>query len=253
LGCSLQSFLIPADVDTLDGSAFADPPISEIRVAIGNRHFQVCGDFVVSLDGSSLIVHFGGDEHVIVMKEIRVLSTGLFASSKLKSVEFESESELCRIEPRVFMSCRGLTVLCIPSFVEAIDGSAFADCSIHEIRVAGDNPHFRVSGPFLLNSEGTSVIRYFPGIHDTLEPVYHFDQSQKLKGLLSKGSEKSRLRLCQSCLEFAENIAQTAEVYEEERSPIRVPPPHFVAGDGLGTIDRLARLEALTSEATAPF
>jgi hypothetical protein len=168
--CLLQSFCIPADVDSLDGSTFVRSKISEIRVAEGNHHFERCGNFVQNRDGTSLVVYLGRDTDVIVPREIRVLSSRVFAESSIRSVSFESESQLRRIEPRVFACCLCLKVLCIPSFVEAIDGSAFVNAGIRDIRIGEGNTHFRVSGPFLLNSEGTSLIRYFEEIHRELEP-----------------------------------------------------------------------------------
>jgi hypothetical protein len=156
----------------LDGSAFVCSAISEIRVAEGNPHFQVCGNFVVSRDGSSLIVYFGRDTDIVVPHDIRVLSVRLFFESDIRSVEYGSESQLRRIEHHVFAFSPFLKVLCIPSLVEEIDGSAFASTRIEEIRIADDNAHFRVSGPFLLDSIGTSLIRYFDEIHRRLEPSF---------------------------------------------------------------------------------
>jgi hypothetical protein len=39
----------------IDGSAFTDTGISEIIVEKGNRHFQVSGDFLLTLEGARVI------------------------------------------------------------------------------------------------------------------------------------------------------------------------------------------------------
>jgi hypothetical protein len=159
---TLQSIWIPRLVEAIDGSAFENCEfLREIRVCEDNRHFRVLGDFLVSVVGGCLVRYFGRDSAVTVPGEITVLSEGCFAGcSLIRSLSFEVDCQLRRIDSRSLSGC-SLRRLCIPRFVDAIDGSAFADSGVCEIRVAAGNRHFRVFGEFLVNSEGTSSVRYF--------------------------------------------------------------------------------------------
>jgi hypothetical protein len=157
----LQSLCIPSFVDTIDGSAFANSGIREILVSDGNRHFRVLAEFLLTAEDFCLIRYFGLAATVTVLPEIAALSKGSFSNcSLIRTLLFESDSKLRRIDSKTFSFCP-LLAICIPSFVDTIDGSAFADSEICEIRVAAGNSHFRVSGDFLLSSDGTSLIRYF--------------------------------------------------------------------------------------------
>jgi hypothetical protein len=158
---SLTSITIPSFVESIAGTAFLDCAICEIRIADGNRHFRVLGDFLVKTDGNSLIRYFGKSREVRVLREIEIFSLGSFRASAIRMVTFENDSQLRRIESRVFYGCWSLRSICIPSRVESIDGSAFANCDISDIRIGEGNRSFRVSGKFLLDFEGTSIVRYF--------------------------------------------------------------------------------------------
>jgi hypothetical protein len=70
-------------------------------------------------------------------------------------------SELREIGALVFEHCPSLQSLFIPSFVQTIDGSSFCNSDIREIVVSPANCRFKVRDPFLLNHDGTEVIRYF--------------------------------------------------------------------------------------------
>jgi hypothetical protein len=76
-------------------------------------------------------------------------------------VSFEPHCELRRIGQFALANCRSLHSIFIPSFVDTIAGDAFTQSGIREIIVADDNPNFKSRGSFLLNSDGTSLIRYF--------------------------------------------------------------------------------------------
>jgi hypothetical protein len=162
-GCdSVDSICVPSSVHSIDGSAFCDSGIDEVRIAEDNRHFRVSGEFLLSFDGKILICYFGNSEIARIYGGIEVISTRAFAGSEsISNIAFESGSRLRRIEAFAFSHCGSLELISLPSFVEAIDGSAFCGCGIREVRIAEDNCHFRMSGDFLLTSDGKTLIRYF--------------------------------------------------------------------------------------------
>jgi hypothetical protein len=93
---------------------------------------------------------------------VEVLCKNCLASCvMLSTLTFESGSRLTRIEAWAFFSCQQLKSICIPASVQMMDGSAFGHCGISKITIERGNRYFRVSGKFLTNSTGTSLIRYF--------------------------------------------------------------------------------------------
>jgi hypothetical protein len=154
---------IPAFVDSIDGSAFSRSPIETMRIADGNRHFRVSGNFLIRTEGNSLVCCLRDHLEVALLPEIEELGARSFYNEATRVLSFGSDSKLRRIDAFVFFRCWSLHAICIPSTVESIDGSAFAECEIFEISVAEGSRHFRVSGDFLTSFDGTSIIRYFGG------------------------------------------------------------------------------------------
>jgi hypothetical protein len=161
-GCySVHSIIIPSFVDSIAGTVFLGSGIRQIGVAEGNRHFRVSGEFLLKIEGNSLIRYFGTSHEVTLLREIESLSPGCFSVLYIRIVKFENDSQLRRIDSQAFSRCWSLYSICIPSNVKSIDGSAFSESGILEIRVAEGNRHFRVSGEFLTTFDGRSLIRYF--------------------------------------------------------------------------------------------
>jgi hypothetical protein len=139
----------------------------------------------VNRAGTALIAYFGVSDMVIVPREIEVLCRRSFYRSGIVSLDFESGSQLRRIERSVFVSCWRLSSFCIPPLVEAIAGRAFSWSGIHWICVSEGNRLFRVSGHFLLNSEGTSLIRVVDDV--SLDDVHYLEVPVEI-ATLSVGS-----------------------------------------------------------------
>jgi hypothetical protein len=140
----------------------------------------------------------GSESDVTVIAEIRDLCAWSLPS--IRTLAFERDSDLRRIDSRAFSQCSDLRAICIPRSVEAIDRSAFADSGICEVTIAEGNRHFRVCGGFLVNSEGTTSIRYFGG--DTIVRISNeieffstgsFDSCQLIRRLIFDGCSKVRL------------------------------------------------------------
>jgi hypothetical protein len=196
---SIDSITIPSLVDWIAGTAFLNCRIREIRMAEGNRHFRVSDDFLLTTEGSSLIRYLGRSRGVKVLREIESFSSGSFWNSDIGIVTFENDSQLRRIESRVFFGCWSLQSICIPSNVDFIDGSAFADCGILNIEIAEGNCSFRVFGDFLMNFEGTSIIRYFGidcylTIKSDIETVCtgSFSHCKSIRGLIFESPSRVR-------------------------------------------------------------
>jgi hypothetical protein len=159
---SLQRIFVSSVVDTIDGSAFLHSGIRQIIVADDNPLFKVCGAFLLNREGTVLVRYFGRDSTVEISRAIAVLSVqSFFGCRGIRSLHFERNSELRRIEAGAFSDCSSLQSIFIPSFVDTIDGSAFWQSGIREIIVADDNPNFKLCDRFLLDHAGTALIRYF--------------------------------------------------------------------------------------------
>jgi hypothetical protein len=157
---AIHSMSIPSFVDSIHGAAFALSGIRDMQIADGNRYFRVVGDFLVDSAGTSLIRYFGAGMNVTVLSAIRVISAGAFSSAIIKTVRFEGDSELRRIDSRAFFQCAYLRALWLPSQVESIDGSAFGGCDLRMVQMHAWNRHFCVSGEFLMSWDERCLVRH---------------------------------------------------------------------------------------------
>jgi hypothetical protein len=91
----------------IDGSTFVDTGISKITVERRNRYFRVSGQFLTDSTGIALIRYFGSEETVKLNRDIEVICRSCFSScSSVRSLTFESESKLTRIEAKALCYCR---------------------------------------------------------------------------------------------------------------------------------------------------
>jgi hypothetical protein len=207
---SLTSISIPSSVSVIAPDAFRGTKILKMMIEVENSHFRVIDQFLMTFDGTKLILYFGTAADLLINRDIQVLGESCFSGcntllhltfdsesslhriecnaflgcSSLKSicvpasiailpracfsgcislstVTFESGSALRQIEELVFSRCSSLDSICLPSSVEVVDGSAFSEMKILDISVVLGNSHFQVVGSYLLNSDGTKLIRYF--------------------------------------------------------------------------------------------
>jgi hypothetical protein len=79
----------------------------------------------------------------------------------LAVITFGAPSNLRHIGNAAFLECEALHRISIPSFVESRDARAFQGSGIHDIQIAEENDHYRVSGDFLLSFDGERLIWYF--------------------------------------------------------------------------------------------
>jgi hypothetical protein len=93
---------------------------------------------------------------------LTVVSTDALRNMKnLTSLTFEPGTKLREIARDAFPRCPSLKSIFLPASLSKIDGSAFIDSSIEKIHVDEANPHYFVSGDFLIASQGMTFVRYF--------------------------------------------------------------------------------------------
>jgi hypothetical protein len=158
---SLHSIRIPMWADAIDGRAFQGSQTWNIQVATGSPHFRTSGSLLLTADRSSLIRYFGRKSEAKILPTVTKLCSWSFSRSAIRKLSFLGTSGLRTIESFAFYRCPFLHAICIPASVDSIDGSAFAGCHLREIVIEDGNRHFGVFGRFLMNGEGTSLVRYF--------------------------------------------------------------------------------------------
>jgi hypothetical protein len=122
----LRSIIIPASITTIRGGAFAQSGIRQISIEDGNKHFCVCGQFLLNIARTSLIAVFGIAVTVTISREIQVLCDScFFGSATLSRLNFEPSSELRRIARLAFGECSSLHTIRIPSSIESLDREWF--------------------------------------------------------------------------------------------------------------------------------
>jgi hypothetical protein len=150
----IESLYIPASLTVLSRSALCDmdslksltfEPGSRLR-AISSGAFANC---------SSL-------ESICLPASVEDLDNGSLADlSKLSTLTFESGSRLRIIWGQVFCRSPSLKSIFLPASVSRLNGFSFIKSSLEEIIVDEANPHYYVSGPFLIAFDGMKLIHYF--------------------------------------------------------------------------------------------
>jgi hypothetical protein len=127
--CKLHSITVPALTGQVDGSAFVDCPFISIQVAPAGLHFRVEGALLVTSHGTKIVRCFGRNRHIVVGKTIRVLGKSCFEDCRhLERIDFESGSELERIDAAALRDCVSLEIIDIPSSVTILGDSSFEGC-----------------------------------------------------------------------------------------------------------------------------
>jgi hypothetical protein len=151
---ALRSICVPASVALLDRKCFryclqlscvTFEPGSKLR-AIEFDTFHNC---------SSL-------QSIEIPASVELLGGSCFSDCRsLSSLTFEPGSKLTRIAVGALYGCTSLESICLPVALQTIEYAALAGTGISKITVEEGNVHLRVSGDFLLDCDGTSLIRYF--------------------------------------------------------------------------------------------
>ncbi|KAK8887509.1 hypothetical protein M9Y10_038557 [Tritrichomonas musculus] len=132
VGADIKKLQIPASVQKLDSFLFSIGHLEKIEVSPKNRHFILYNNqFLLgkSKDGIDkfdfLIFGISDLEEVVIPAQISIIKEQSFMSSEeLKSIEFETNSELKIIESHAFDGTL-IEDLLIPSSVEVIGSHSF--------------------------------------------------------------------------------------------------------------------------------
>jgi hypothetical protein len=108
-----------------------------------------------------LIRSFSSSPEVIIPCDIEILGSKCFSFCEwLKSVSFEEESRLMRIESHAF-SHSSLQSIVIPRSVRFIDGSAFDTMELSAISIENGNERFEIRGEMLIDNVDHTLICLF--------------------------------------------------------------------------------------------
>jgi hypothetical protein len=129
LSCrSLNRLHLPASVKAIDGSAFCDSGISSIEIEEGSVSFRVVNEFLVDFEFRSLVLVMGSPESIEIPSSIEEIGPFCCGGTSLRTVEFETDSNLRSIGRSAFLLCRSLESICIPSSVEVLGENCFGNC-----------------------------------------------------------------------------------------------------------------------------
>jgi hypothetical protein len=101
-------------------------------------------------------------ESISVPASLEVVPARCFAYLiHLSSLTFEPGSKLREIQDSAFANCTSLQSISLPASLAVISGASFAESHIKSVVIDESNPHYFVSGDFLLAFDGMKLIRYF--------------------------------------------------------------------------------------------
>jgi hypothetical protein len=133
---SLQSIVIPRNVQFIDGSAFVNVTLSSISIESGNGIILIEKDFLILVLNHKLIRNFSELSTIEIGRNIKMLGSFCFSYCKsLSSITFESNSCLTRIESEMFHDSSPFESIIIPRSVQFIDHSAFIGMSLSSISI----------------------------------------------------------------------------------------------------------------------
>jgi hypothetical protein len=152
--------------------------------------------------GTQSFANYASLRSVCLSASVEFLGKSSFSGCcSLAVLTFESGSELPRIEPDALCGCSSLKSICLPAQLQMIDSSALVGTGISRITLDDGNRHLRVSGNFLLGSDGISAIRYFRSDShvalnreiEILGPACFYDSSSLCSLVGETGSKLTRI------------------------------------------------------------
>jgi hypothetical protein len=170
---SLKSLFLPASLSVIDGSTFLESSIEEISVDAGNPNYFVSGQFLIGVEGMTLIRYFGHRERlaidclcdlglrqigpdafsycsilksILIPASIEILGDNCFNNCFcLSQIIFESASKVLHVGTEAFSFCSSLASICIPATLENISEQCFYDCpSLVEVSFEPDSKLTRI-------------------------------------------------------------------------------------------------------------
>jgi uncharacterized protein YajQ (UPF0234 family) len=156
---SLQSIVIPRNVEFIDGSAFDNTTLSSISIELGNEIFVIENDFLIDVLNHKLIRNFSNSSTIEVGNHIEIVGAHCFAFCKsLSSISFESNSHLSRIKSFAF-SFSSLQSILIPRNVEILGSNCFFCCkSLSSITFESNSHLTRIESGAFSDSSLQSIL-----------------------------------------------------------------------------------------------
>jgi hypothetical protein len=145
---SLNWLLLPASVTAINGSAFVCNGIRSIGIEEGSVSFRVVNELLVDFEVRSLVLVLGSPESIEIPSSIEEFRPCCcLGKGRLKTVDFESDSNLRLIDQLAFSCCQSLESICLPSSVEVIRERCFDCCSSLRTVTFGAESRLRLIEP----------------------------------------------------------------------------------------------------------
>jgi hypothetical protein len=156
---SLESIVIPQNVQSIDGSAFLGVTLSSISIESGNDIFVLEKDFLIDILHHKLIRNFSKSSAIEIGRNIEMLGSYCFSNcNSLSSITFELNSHLTRIESEAF-SGSSLQSILIPSNVEILGSKCFSHCqSLSSITFESNSHLTRIESEAFSHSSLKSIL-----------------------------------------------------------------------------------------------
>jgi hypothetical protein len=138
-------------IEVIGVNAFERPKVSSVCFDSGTRLREIRSEAFARYEE---LTAFN------VPESVEMLGDRCFVScSKMETIEFAGASKLKRIGELAFAECQ-LHSGTIPALAEEVDGSAFVNCPLIEIRIAPESLNFKVVRNLLVTSDGTAIVRW---------------------------------------------------------------------------------------------
>jgi hypothetical protein len=127
---SLKRLVIPASVTAIGSLVFQHSGVRSIEIEEGSVSFRVVNELLVDFGVRSLVLVIGVPASILIPSSIEELRPFCCAESwRLKTVEWESNSNLRCIDQSAFFHAFSLKSIVIPSSVEVLRERCFGGCS----------------------------------------------------------------------------------------------------------------------------
>jgi hypothetical protein len=164
------------------GVSLCGSSIDKIVVDKSNPHYFVSGDFLVAVDGMSLIRYFGRSENVIIGRDIEAVGSFSFRGCNfILTVAFEPEARLTQFGQCAFAECSRLTSICIPAQVEHLSDSCFSWCtSLAKVTFEQGSKLTRIDGGAFMECRSLSSFAVPPQLEILEFSVFDCDSLSEL-------------------------------------------------------------------------
>jgi hypothetical protein len=136
---------------------------------IGSYSFSQCRNLAflafesrpaVTVLGASAFERCSSLVSICLPSSIQIIGNKCFFECKsLSNLTFEPGSELSTLPGTGFADCLSLRLICLPASLREVGGFSLANCGIESVSVDPRNRFLKVSGGFLVDFSGHSLVR----------------------------------------------------------------------------------------------